>query len=140
MDRRGFSLQAMRDADTGKSSMSSPFNNRETSGDTLRVAVAGKEGGRVDKHFGAVEIFLIYDLSAVDHKLVERRAIDQLALPDEERRATIVRILADCRVLLVEKVGEAPKNLLADAGVDALDKFKGRDIEGALKELAAEYF
>ena len=73
--------------------MSSPFNNRETSGDTLRVAVAGKEGGRVDKHFGAVEIFLIYDLSAVDHKLVERRAIDQLALPDEERRATIVRIL-----------------------------------------------
>jgi lactoylglutathione lyase len=120
--------------------MSSPSNNRETSGDTLRVAVAGKEGGRVDKHFGTVEIFLIYDLSAVDHNLVERREIDQLALPDEERRATIVRILADCRVLLVEKVGEAPKKLLADAGVDALDKFKGRDIEGALKELAAQYF
>ena len=119
--------------------MSSPSNNRETSRDTLRVAVAGKEGGRVDKHFGAVEIFLIYDLSAVDHKLVERREIDQLALPDEERRATIVRILADCGVLLVEKVGEAPKKLLAEAGVDALDKFKGRDIEGALKELAAEY-
>jgi predicted Fe-Mo cluster-binding NifX family protein len=105
----------------------------------LRVAVAGREGGRVDKHFGAVEIFLIYDLSAVDHKLVERRKIDQLALPDEERRATIVRILADCRVLLIEKVGEAPKKLLADAGIDAIDKFKGRDIDGALAELAAEY-
>ncbi len=119
--------------------MSSPCNNKEASKDTLRVAVAGKEGGRVDKHFGAVEIFLIYDLSAVDHKLVERREIDRLALPDEERRATIVRILADCRVLLVEKVGEAPKKLLSEAGVDALDKFKGRDIEAALKELAAEY-
>ncbi len=105
----------------------------------LRVAVAGKEGGRVDKHFGAVEIFLIYDLSAVDHTLVERREIDQLALPDEERRATIVRILADCRVLLIEKVGEAPKKLLADTGIDAIDKFKGRDIDGALAELAAEY-
>jgi predicted Fe-Mo cluster-binding NifX family protein len=119
--------------------MSSPCNNKEASKDTLRVAVAGKEGGRVDKHFGAVEIFLIYDLSAVDHKLVERREIDRLALPDEERRATIVRILADCRVLLVEKVGEAPKKLLSEAGIDALDKFKGRDIEAALKELAAEY-
>ena len=108
-------------------------------GARLRVAVAGKEGGRVDKHFGAVEIFLIYDLSAVDHKLVERREIGQLALPDEERRATIVRILADCRALLIEKVGEAPKKLLADAGIDAIDKFKGRDIDGALAELAAEY-
>ena len=38
--------------------------SESTRGAGLRVAVAGKEGGRVDKHFGAVEIFLIYDLSA----------------------------------------------------------------------------
>ncbi len=118
--------------------MSSPSTNGAPRG-TLRVAVAGKEGGRVDKHFGAVEIFLIYDLSAVGHELIETRVIDQLALPDEERRTTIVRILNDCRVLLIEKVGEAPKKLLSDAGIDAIDKFKGRDIEGALAEVAAEY-
>ncbi len=120
--------------------MSNPSTNSGAAGDRLRVAVAGKEGGRVDKHFGAVETFLIYDLSAADHELVEKRAIDALALPDEERRTTIVRILQDCRVLLIEKVGEAPKKLLADAGIDAIDKFKGRDIEAALAELAAERF
>jgi hypothetical protein len=49
-------------------------------------------------------------------------------------------ILHDCRVLLIEKVGEAPKKLLADAGIDAIDKFKGRDIEAALAELAAACF
>src|SRR5208282_53069 len=118
--------------------MSSPSTKGAPKG-TLRVAVAGKEGGRVDKHFGAVEVFLIYDLSAVGHEMIEKRVIDSLALPDEERRATIVRILRDCRVLLVEKVGEAPKKLLADAGIDAIDKFKGRDVDGALAELAAEY-
>ena len=71
---------------------------------------------------------------------MEKREIDQLALPDEERRTTIVRILADCRVLLVEKVGEAPKKLLADAGVDAIDKFKGRDIEGARRNSPRNIF
>ena len=123
--------------------MSEPATDGQVSenapGARLRVAVAGKEGGRVDKHFGAIEIFLIYDLSPVGHELIEKRVIDQLALPDEERRATIVRILRDCSVLLIEKVGEAPKKLLADAGIDAIDKFKGRDIDGSLAELAAEY-
>jgi hypothetical protein len=71
--------------------------------------------------------------------LIEKRVIDQLALPDEERRPTIVRILRDCSVLLIEKVGEAPKKLLADAGIDAIDKFKGREIDCALAELTAEY-
>jgi hypothetical protein len=75
--------------------MRNPSTNSNAAGDRLRVAVAGKEGGRVDKHFGAVETFLIYDLSAADHKMVGKRVIDALALPGEERRTTIVRILHD---------------------------------------------
>ncbi|MGO9945165.1 MAG: hypothetical protein ACLPIC_20775 [Rhodoblastus sp.] len=50
-----------------------------------------------------------------------------------------MRILRDCSVLLIEKVGEAAKKLLADAGIDAIDKFKGREIDCALAELTAEY-
>ncbi len=120
--------------------MCAPSMNAQDGKSRLRVAVAGKEGGRIDKHFGAVETFLIYDLSPAGHQLVERRNIDVLALPSEERRTTIVRILNDCRILLVEKVGEAPKKLLADAGVDASDKFKGRDVETSLMQLAREHF
>jgi predicted Fe-Mo cluster-binding NifX family protein len=120
--------------------MTQPLTNGGALSDGLRVAVAGKMGGRVDKHFGAVETFLIYDLSSAGHQLVESRVIAELALAGEDRRSTIVRILHDCRVLLVEKVGDAPKKLLAEAGIDALDKFKGRDVEAALTELAAESF
>ena len=58
-------------------------------------------------------------------------------LSGEERRATIVRILADCRMLLVEKVGEAPKQLLADAGIEATDTFRGKPVDDALATIKA---
>jgi predicted Fe-Mo cluster-binding NifX family protein len=104
---------------------------------TFRVAVAGKEGGKVDKHFGAAETFLIYDLAPDSPKLIARRSIDELALNGEERRTTIVRILGDCRILLIEKVGDAPKQLLADAGIEAVDKYKGKNVDAALAEIKA---
>lgn len=113
-------------------------NLGSTAGESLLVAVAGKDGGRVDKHFGAAEIFSIYRLSAQGVEFVETRSIDELALPDEERRSTIVRILADCEVLMIEKVGDAPKKLLADAGIEAIDKYKGKEISFALAALAEE--
>ena len=112
--------------------MSGQVSAKPASDSAFLVAVAGKEGGKVDKHFGAVETFLIYDLAPEAPRLIERRNIDALATSGEERRATIVRILADCRVLLVEKVGDAPRQLLAGAGIEAIDTFKGKPVDAAL--------
>ncbi len=117
--------------------MSGQVLAKSASDSAFLVAVAGKEGGKVDKHFGAVETFLIYDLAHEVPRLIERRNIDELMLSGEERRATIVRILADCRMLLVEKVGEAPKQLLADAGIEATDTFRGKPVDDALATIKA---
>ena len=41
--------------------MSGQVLAKSASDSAFLVAVAGKEGGKVDKHFGAVETFPIYD-------------------------------------------------------------------------------
>lgn len=98
----------------------------------LRIAVGGDENGRVDQHFGQTETFLIYDVDTAGSRLAERRRIADHAQEGEDRRATIVRMLGDCRMLLVVKVGEAPKKLLAGAGIDATDAYGDQPVETAL--------
>lgn len=114
--------------------MEHPLSPR--SGGPLRVAVGGADGGKVDQHFGQAEAFLIYDVGADGAALVESRHIDGLATAGEDRRAAIVRILADCRMLLVAKVGETPKAMLAAAGIEASDRFAGRPVAEALAAVA----
>jgi predicted Fe-Mo cluster-binding NifX family protein len=131
------SRAALTELQIAEPDMSVQIPTSATSEAGFLVAVAGQEGGKVDKHFGAVETFLIYDLAGDAPKLIERRTIDELAASGEERRATIVRILADCRVLLVEKVGDAPKQMLAAAGIKAIDAYKGKPVDAALLAVKA---
>lgn len=99
---------------------------------TLRIAVGTSGKGTIDHHFGQAEVFSIYAVDSTGSRLTETRAIADHAQGDEDRRATIVRMLADCRMLLVFKVGEAPKTLLAGAGIDATDAYAGQPVETAL--------
>ena len=82
----------------------------------LRIAVAGSDGGKVDQHFGQAECFLIYDVGASGAVLAESRSISAHAIGDEDRRDTIVRMLADCSDLLVARIGPMPQAKLAAAG------------------------
>ncbi|PPQ39401.1 lactoylglutathione lyase [Rhodoblastus acidophilus] len=104
----------------------------------LRVAVATKEGARVDLHFGHAEVFSVYDVDAQGARLVAARAIAEHALnEDEDPRQTIYRMIADCQVLLVAKVGAAPQEALAQIGVEATNFYAGKSVDEALAELYA---
>jgi len=103
----------------------------------IRIAVAGSEGGAVDQHFGQAEEFLIFEIAAGTPRLAERRAIAAHAQGDEDRRDTIVRMLADCKALLVAKIGVAPKEKLAAAGIDATDAHANKPVEAALAKYLA---
>ena len=46
-------------------------------------------------------------------------------------------MLADCKVLLVEKVGVNPQEMLTRAGIEATNLYAGKPIEAALAELFA---
>ena len=67
----------------------------------LRIAVATREGERVDLHFGHAEAFFVYDVDADGPSLVEARVVAEHALNEEEdTRDTIYRMVADCKILL----------------------------------------
>ncbi|WP_249209279.1 VOC family protein [Magnetospirillum sulfuroxidans] len=106
-------------------------------GPTLRMAVATKDGLRIDQHFGQAEEFRVYDVEGDNAKLVESRKVAAHALDDEDPRQTIMRMLADCRILLVAKIGPTPQEQLAGAGIEATDMLKGKSIPAALTEIYA---
>ena len=108
-------------------------------GPRLRVAVASSEGQRVDLHFGATDQFYVYDVTAAGPELVATRAIaDHQTSEEEDRREVVCRMLADCPVLLVAKIGPAPQEKLAAAGIEASDMLRGAAIPTALATLYSE--
>ncbi len=103
----------------------------------LRIAVASRDGARVDQHFGQAEEFLVFDVTESGPSLVECRTVEAHARADEDTRDTICRMLADCGVLLVAKIGVTPQEKLAGAGIEASDLQSGRAIDAALAEVFA---
>jgi lactoylglutathione lyase len=100
---------------------------------TLRIAVASNDDIRVDQHFGHAESFLVYDVSAEGVTPLARREISAYAEgDDEDPRETTRRMLADCKVLLVAKIGPNPQEQLAVVGIEASDMLAGKPIETAL--------
>ena len=57
---------------------------------------------------------------------------------EEDPRETVCRMLADCKVLLVAKIGPMPAEKLQNAGIEAIDAHVGKPIETALTEVFAE--
>ena len=103
----------------------------------LRIAVASRDGGRVDQHFGQAEDFLVYDVSEAGPILAEQRSVAAHARGEEDPRDTICRMLADCPVLLVAKIGVTPQERLAGLGIEASDLHAGKPIDDALAEVFA---
>ena len=113
------------------------------SGGCERLAPARRGGHarwrkRVDLHFGHAEVFSVYDVDAQRARPVAARAIAEHALnEDEDPRATIYRMIADCKVLLVAKVGVAPQEALSNIGIEATNFYAGKGVDEALRELFA---
>ena len=105
---------------------------------TLRVAVASRDGLRVDLHFGQTEEFLVFDVTAEGAILIARRDIEShTEAGDADARDTACRMLADCKMLLVAKIGINPQEKLARAGIEASDLYVGKPVETALIEVFA---
>ncbi len=103
----------------------------------LRIAVASQDGRRVDQHFGQTEAFRVFDVTSGGAVQVDCRAIADHARADETPRATVCRMLADCTVLLVAKIGVSPQEMLAGAGIEASDLHAGTSVQAALAAVFA---
>ncbi|MCS6814195.1 MAG: nitrogenase cofactor biosynthesis protein NifB, partial [Cyanobacteria bacterium] len=86
----------------------------------ILVAVATKGGGLVNQHFGHAKEFQIFEVDANEAKFVGHRKVDQYCQGGYGEDATleyVIKAIADCKAVLVSKVGECPKAELREAGL-----------------------
>lgn len=88
-----------------------------------RVAVATTGNGSVDRHFGQVTEFSIYEVDGQRVQSIERRSIPQYCHGNNGEAgdlSEIIFLLSDCTAIAVAKIGENPEGRLRDAGFEVV--------------------
>ncbi|SIS53892.1 nitrogenase cofactor biosynthesis protein NifB [Phaeovulum vinaykumarii] len=105
------------------------------------IAVATKGGGRVNAHFGHVTEFQVYAAEAGAVRFVGHRRVDNYCLGghgDSDRLDEIIRVLDGVPVVLCSRIGDAPREKLAAAGIDVVDAYAQDYIETAVAAAARD--
>lgn len=92
----------------------------------ILVAVATKGGGLVNQHFGHAKEFMVYEVDATTVKFVGHRKIDQYCQSGYGEDATleyVIKAIADCKAVLVSKIGHCPKDKLNEAGLQVVEAY-----------------
>lgn len=92
--------------------------------DTYKVAIASTDGIVVNSHFGKAGRFYIYQMEAGKTQLVEERKMQPVCdhgEHDEERLVANCKALADCRYILVSRIGYRAAGILEQMGVTPME-------------------
>ncbi|OEF96266.1 nitrogenase cofactor biosynthesis protein NifB [Desulfuribacillus alkaliarsenatis] len=104
---------------------STPFNSK------YRVAVASKSGKIVDQHFGHATEFLIYEIKADAHQLLEKRSVGKYCNGNEQcqddKRQQIIAMLADCDAVLSLRIGHSAEQKLLEQGIRSYQHYETID-------------
>jgi nitrogen fixation protein NifB len=106
----------------------------------ILVAVATKGGGLVNQHFGHAKEFQVFEVDANEAKFVGHRKIDHYCQSGYGEEATldhIIKAIADCKAVLVSKIGHCPQEELHKAGIQAVEAYDV--IEKVASEFYAQY-
>ena len=90
---------------------------------SYRVAVASTDGKYVNEHFGRAKQFLIFELNDQGYQFIELRRNQpacNVEQPDEARHLSTVELLADCKAVLVSRIGPGAEQYLLQHGIKAL--------------------
>ncbi|MCV3211064.1 nitrogenase cofactor biosynthesis protein NifB [Mesorhizobium sp. YC-39] len=112
-------------------------------GKSLLVAVATKGGGRVNEHFGHSKEFQVYEASPRGISFIGHRKVEQYCLGGRGADATLDGVIAALEridIVLCAKIGDCPKDRLAEAGIRATDVYGYDYIETAISALYAAEF
>ena len=114
-----------------------------------KIAIATSNGDFVDQHFGATDIFEIYELQENEFIKIEDRAIK---LPEDYKPAETnsacacgcaglipykIEALKDCKAVICLRIGPGAKRQLENNGISAFDI--GCGVDEALEKLASYY-
>lgn len=89
---------------------------------SYRVAVASTDGKYVNDHFGRARQFLIFDVSPDGYQFIEFRSNVPSCNPeqgDEGGHFKTLELLADCRAVVVARIGPGAEQVLAAHGIRA---------------------
>lgn len=89
----------------------------------MRVAVASTDGKYVNDHFGRAKQFLIFDVNETEYQFLETRSnipSCNLEETEENRHLKTVKLLVDCQVVLVARIGPGAEQYLRDHGLKVL--------------------
>ncbi|WP_224091546.1 nitrogenase cofactor biosynthesis protein NifB [Nostoc sp. MS1] len=103
----------------------------------ILVAIATKGGGLVNQHFGHVKEFQIYEVDGTEVRFISHRKVDHYCQGGYGEAATfdnIVKTIADCKAVLVSKIGESPKEKLLQAGIQAVEAYD------VIEKVALEFY
>jgi nitrogen fixation protein NifX len=87
---------------------------------SLRVAVASSDGITVNEHFGKANRFLIFEIKDDSIELIQERKAVQICGTNghtEEKVDETVKLISDCKVVLVSRIGMGPELALQDKGI-----------------------
>jgi nitrogen fixation protein NifX len=90
---------------------------------SFRVAVASTDGKYVNEHFGRAKQFLIFEVNEKDHQFIELRQNQpscHVEQADESGHLQTVKLLADCKAVLVARIGPGAEQYLKQHGIKAL--------------------
>jgi nitrogen fixation protein NifB len=103
----------------------------------ILVAVATKGGGLVNQHFGHAKEFQIYEVDGHEAHFIGHRKIDHYCQGGYGENATlehIIQAIADCKAVLVSKIGECPKEKLHKAGIQTVETYD------VIEKVALEFY
>ncbi len=103
----------------------------------ILVAVATKGGGLVNQHFGHAKEFQIYEVDGNEVRFISHRKIDQYCQGGYGEEATsdhIIKAIADCKAVLVSKIGNCPKEKLHAAGIQTVEAYD------VIEKVALEFY
>ena len=104
----------------------------------LLVAVATKGGGRINVHFGHASEFQIYEANGRGITFIGHRKVEQYCEGGFGEDATLDGVIAALEgvdVVLCAKIGDCPKDMLAEAGIEVTDAYAHEYIESSVAGL-----
>jgi nitrogen fixation protein NifB len=107
---------------------------RSGAGKPLLVAVATKGGGRINQHFGHAREFQLLEVDGQSVRFLGIRRADNYCkggFGEEETLDAIVKALEGVSVVLVARIGDCPRQTLADAGIAVIDDYAHEFIEAS---------
>jgi len=83
---------------------------------SIRIACASNRGDRIDGPFGTCERFLIYQVSALEYRLIDVREVPDLSDADDKHLAR-AKMICDCHVLCALTIGGPATAKIVNTGM-----------------------